>query len=597
MTEADRLGEQQGGTADIPPDTVRAQLARILGDARFESARQRRDLLRYVVEETLAGRGDRLKGYAIATRVFGRPDDFDPQADPVVRIEARRLRRDLDAYYMGPGRDDPVLIAIPKGRYLPVFAWRERAAPPEMAPRDSAAGASAGAPAAAPSPPSAARRAAPRPLMAAAALGAGALMLGAFDPGGLLGHGGSALRRPAIAIAPLQPASDTETARFLADGVPHELVSNLMRFPDFRLFWLAASPAADGPPDLAALARQEIGYLLAGSIAAQAEGLRLSAQLVDTESGQVIWSETYERALTPLNLLTLRADLAGEIATALGQPYGVVRNDILAREIAHVPSELESYHCVLLAHRYRRDFLDGPRAEAQACLEAAVARDPRYPEAWAMLGWLHLDQGRFAAGSPEEAARAYERGFSAATRALALDPDNVQALKALSSINHYRGAYAEGERLAREALALNPHDPDTLAHLGWRLAIRGDFAEGTRLLRRAIERSIEPPGWYHDLIAIDHMMRGEHAEMLATARRSGRDRSAMNHAFVAIAEAHLGNAGAARAALARMAELWPRLAVDPAGVLRTHGAIEEIVAEMLRGLRLAGWRPPEERDG
>ncbi len=46
-----------------------------------------------------------------------------------------------------------------------------------------------------------------------------------------------------------------------------------------------------------------------------------------------------------------------------------------------------------------------------------------------------------------------------------------------------------------------------------------------------------------------------------------------------------------------MAELWPRLAVDPAGVLRTHGAIEEIVAEMLRGLRLAGWRPPEERDG
>ena len=70
--------------------------------------------------ETLAGRGESLKGYAIALAVFGRGASFDPQADPVVRLEARRLRRDLDSYYMEAGQYDPVRISIPKGSYVPI---------------------------------------------------------------------------------------------------------------------------------------------------------------------------------------------------------------------------------------------------------------------------------------------------------------------------------------------------------------------------------------------------------------------------------------------------------------------------------------------
>lgn len=77
--------------------------------------------LRYVVEATLHGRQDRIKGYTIAVEALGRGDDFNPQDDPIVRVEAMRLRRALQRYYAHDGRDDAVHIVLPVGSYVPVF--------------------------------------------------------------------------------------------------------------------------------------------------------------------------------------------------------------------------------------------------------------------------------------------------------------------------------------------------------------------------------------------------------------------------------------------------------------------------------------------
>jgi hypothetical protein len=73
------------------PGAVRAELERILASEAFDASARNRQFLRYVVEETLSGRADRIKAYAIATAVFGREADFDPQVDSIVRIEAGRL--------------------------------------------------------------------------------------------------------------------------------------------------------------------------------------------------------------------------------------------------------------------------------------------------------------------------------------------------------------------------------------------------------------------------------------------------------------------------------------------------------------------------
>ena len=93
---------------------ARAELHRVLGSSHFEASERNRRFLEYVVEETLAGRADRIKAYNIATIVFGRDANFDAQLDPVVRMEARRLRRSLERFYLTEGTSNSVRLAMPE---------------------------------------------------------------------------------------------------------------------------------------------------------------------------------------------------------------------------------------------------------------------------------------------------------------------------------------------------------------------------------------------------------------------------------------------------------------------------------------------------
>ena len=77
------------------------------------------------MEETLAGRSGRIKAYSVAISVLDRDDTFDPQTDPMVRIEASQPRRRLERYYLTLGANDPIIIDLPKGGYVPVFSTAE----------------------------------------------------------------------------------------------------------------------------------------------------------------------------------------------------------------------------------------------------------------------------------------------------------------------------------------------------------------------------------------------------------------------------------------------------------------------------------------
>src|SRR2546421_4037016 len=102
-------------------DEVRAALGHMAASEAFRGSPQLVAFLRYVVEATLRGEQDRIKGYTIAVEALGRGDDFDPQDDPIVRVEATRLRRAIHRYYENGGRDDAVQIDLPLGSYVPVF--------------------------------------------------------------------------------------------------------------------------------------------------------------------------------------------------------------------------------------------------------------------------------------------------------------------------------------------------------------------------------------------------------------------------------------------------------------------------------------------
>ena len=105
--------------SELPDSIVRAQLERILASEVFSRSQQLRRFLSFIVEQRLAGEGQSLKESVLAHELYGKGTDFDGGADPVVRVDARRLRDKLREYY--EGRSDPVMISLPKGSYVPVF--------------------------------------------------------------------------------------------------------------------------------------------------------------------------------------------------------------------------------------------------------------------------------------------------------------------------------------------------------------------------------------------------------------------------------------------------------------------------------------------
>ncbi|MCX8999749.1 hypothetical protein NOF55_21830 [Rhizobiaceae bacterium BDR2-2] len=114
----------------IGADAVKASLEKILASQTFARSEKLRSFLGYVVEKEQNGGAQALKGYCIGVDVFGRPEEFDPSSDPLVRVQAGKLRKLLDRYYETEGQDDLVRITIPTGGYVPQYRINRRKCPP-----------------------------------------------------------------------------------------------------------------------------------------------------------------------------------------------------------------------------------------------------------------------------------------------------------------------------------------------------------------------------------------------------------------------------------------------------------------------------------
>jgi adenylate cyclase len=256
----------------VPPAAVSEALARVIASRAFRASARRKRLLGFLVEQTLAGRADRLKPYAIAVDGLGCDETFNPQIDPLVRLEVGRLRRDLEHYYLTDGRDDPLRITIPKGGSVPAF--ERRGPPPEATPQ-----------AVTPPPPVRRRWLAPGAVLLTLTLG----LAGAF--GFLARSGGDQVRRsargaePAVLVMPLEAAGD-EGGRLLASGLTGELIATLMRFDALQVF--AGVPPGQGGAELPAAAAGAPVYVVAGSVHRAPSRLRVTVHLTDHASKQVL---------------------------------------------------------------------------------------------------------------------------------------------------------------------------------------------------------------------------------------------------------------------------------------------------------------------
>lgn len=284
---------------------VRAHLDALLHDEALAISDRNRRFLAYIVEETLAGRGDRIKAYNVALTAFDRTDDFDPQTDPIVRIEASRLRRALEHYYLTAGKTDPLRIGIPKGSYVATFGYAELEPAPEIE----------RPPLAAPVPPPMPRR---RVLSirksaiwwiasAAATLLVVLAWLVPVLVDQAVGHAKLAVESPSLLILPFD-AGGGDAQAFVARGITAELITRLEPHEDLSV--LGQMPAmmdASVKPD----------FILSGTATTVGAKIYISAALSDSRTGRYLWSWNVERPLADADLIRTEAAIAGEIADGI----------------------------------------------------------------------------------------------------------------------------------------------------------------------------------------------------------------------------------------------------------------------------------------
>ncbi len=243
----------------VPPDDVRAALARLLASDVVGGSRRTSDFLAYTVGEVLAGRGGRIRERTVAAGALGRGPRFDPRVDPCVRVQARRVRVALERYYAGPGARDPVRIELPRGGYAPVFRSTDPPAPP--------------APAATPT------------------TGVAVASLVNLTPGGELDH--------------------------LAPGISETLVAAVSGLPGFRVIG-PISPVPAGPAALAALgARHGVRFVLTGTTRARGTAVRTSVRLVETVGGVTLWSLLFDGRLDADAPFAMEDGIASEVVLAV----------------------------------------------------------------------------------------------------------------------------------------------------------------------------------------------------------------------------------------------------------------------------------------
>lgn len=580
MADSRTRGDNTGNTERNKPSAseVRAALDRILASRCFQQAGRASDFLRFVVEQTLEGGGQRLKGYTIGVEVFGRPADFDAQSDALVRVEAGRLRRRLVEYYAGDGAADPIRIELPRGTYAVDYSFAAAAG-------EAAQPASAAEPQAAGEP-----RAFP---WRAVAVAFGVLL---FAAAGVIAWQVTQLRETARELASFSESRQTEWPRMVV--VPFENLSGdptldaiaasmteeiMLRLDELDLFVVASQARWYGPGENTSVDTAAGGYVLTGSVRGTEEEARITARLIEGESGAQLWTAVYDEPLLHHGLPVLQDRVAHDVM-AIAAPYGPIFEAELQRA-RRSPNEPKLRDCLATYHDYRRRVTPAAYEETRACLQSVSARQPGFAPVWSGLAMLYVDE--FSSSFGRNGIEALEAAQQATETALALDPDDFLANLALTRVRFFAGDPSYRESIDR-ALRLRPNSAQALGQAGFLLVISGDSANGLVLAEKARQQTRTPQGFYYLTYVASHLREGQFEEALAAAEKVDGPNWVFAQALLAASAAHSGRADIARGAVQRIRELYPKFEVEALGNFERWHFDPMLHETLVNGLRGAG---------
>ncbi|MFO1122071.1 MAG: hypothetical protein U1F47_07115 [Hyphomicrobiales bacterium] len=560
-------------------DDCRGQLARILRSPDFQTPERGRRFLSYIVEETLAGRAERIKAYSVATQVFGRGTSFDPKADPIVRIEAGQLRKALDRYYLGAGRFDPILISIPKGHYVPRFSKLARQVEDTTDAISSRSTTS--------------RRlgtANSRMWFAALLM---VLAIGGISTLTLKTREVESRHTPAIPrllVVPFENLSGPSGAP-VTSGLDHEIVTQLAKFRDLVVLQRDSADTLQKETEVSpSLAPR---FLLTGTTDVSDSIMRVQAQLTDRIEGTVIWANSFDGDLRVSKLMQIEDEIARQVATTIAQPYGIIFQADANRRVERAPEDWAAYACTLSYFKYRASLDPKTHPAVRKCLEETVKDFPTYSTAWALLSQTYIDELRFQfPPDPSSSPASLERATSAARRALELDPNSVRAQQAMMFALFFNGQVDTALKVGAQALATNPNDTELMGEYGYRLALSGKWTEGAALLEEARLRNPGPLAYYETALGLCRYFEGDYK---TAAEWVTKTTAPQNPNFHLIAAAVLAESGdTERAAQERdwVLKNTPAIASNLRSFIERRFGRKEDAEKFIGSLRKAGFQVP-----
>lgn len=503
------------GAQDPQSDAIVSALARLLAWSEIARSPQLARFLEYIVQKTLAGEDQSIKAYSIAVDVFGRGADFDPQADPIVRVQARRLRALLEDFYRGPGLDEAVQIRLPVGRYVPDFVAVDpagEAEPVALPMREDLP---------------LRRRLSSGPTVSwyvlavlAVALLVGAYWITAWGPRqqqsarvtGLL-------QRPSVSIVEFQNLSLTSWPLPQVAGLAIELVTDLEQFDNVAVSYRGGESAAlvENPPDS--------DFILTGIVRPDGAVVQYSAILTETGTGSVVWNQTLSVPAVEAAIPGVLDKVSRAFSLVLGSPRGPLHASARALMATALPNlDINLYLCRVLFDRYRETGAAADAQSAKDCLAALPETEKQTSVALAASASLTVE---FVDAAAREQGLEDRMRLAADKLLLAIELDPISGFvwEQQARMHEARGEMDQAQADYASSVQLNPASADALAAFARLLALSGALREAEPMARDAAEGSPNPPAWYFGvptLLALrdqNFVQAVDHAERYAQADR------------------------------------------------------------------------------
>lgn len=585
----------------------------LLSDVNFCATDRNKKFLRFVVEQSLKGHGKRIKAYTIAVDVFGRAPDFDGNTDPIVRIEASRLRAALTAYYARSTCEPDVMFLLPKGRYVAKFVCREEMRPDRVAAADAfGRGAEVEQKVDNPGSRSAPFEAIPgKPDEAVLFSSSGrnvrtrrsfrtgwvftAVLLGFVFLGCSLliwSSKASGFDRPIILIDHVTVLDGDPRTAVLAATLEQSLAAVLAQFDGGTVRSLGIKEERTKvAAELASRSPYASLYAVSSGVRIVDDKVHFWWQLEYGKTREVVWNIVRADvwALDPQKLI--EHDIAKQVAVRISGQNGLLKS--YEAKIRKGPTKAD-YVCVLRASRSVGEITKKDIEINRNCLTATVARFPDNAEAWSYLALNYLQEFRSYSYTQEARHDALTQAEGAAKRSLMLAPFSALTYLTAADVAQANGDIDTVRRSARRALEISPDDPGLLTFIGIRLFALGVWDEGAELIKRGISQdpTLNPSSAM--MLAVNCYRLGEYEnaiDQLEGIRGSTSEDIAKPYLYYVVSAAAYGmtdNLPRAHESIGALLKLRPNYALEVKDDFRTRRMPESLSKQLTDGLRMAG---------